>query len=403
VSWRRNLFAVTAASFIGFTGFTLVMPFLPFFIRQLGVSDVGEIALWTGAILGVTPALTALMSPFWGRLADRYGRKIMVARSLVACALVMGAMAFVTRPWHVFALRAVLGFLTGYGGLTLTMAAESAPRDRLSSAIGLVQTAQRLGPAVGPVVGGFLAGVVGLRAAFLVTAALYTVALLLVLALYDEDSPEVPADRRTEREFVSFRSVLAFQNFLVLMGVIFGLQFVDRSVGPILPLYIEQAGVSAARAPAAAGVMFSIAAFAGSLGHHFCGRLLRQFTARVVISGGAAVAAGGAAILAFGVNLWVMGAAIAMFGAGIGVAMTAAYTAAGSVIPAGAHGTGFGVLSSASLTGLAVSPVVAGFLGATTMRGVFVLDVLVMGVLAVIVRRVMVERAPVTSPTVEDA
>ena len=114
--WRRNLFAVTAASFIGFTGFTLVMPFLPLFIRQLGVTDVGEIALWTGAILGVTPALTALMSPFWGRLADRYGRRIMVARSLVACAVSMGLMAFVTRPWHVFALRAVLGFFTGYGG-----------------------------------------------------------------------------------------------------------------------------------------------------------------------------------------------------------------------------------------------------------------------------------------------
>ena len=89
--WRRNLFAVTAASFIGFTGFTLVMPFLPLFIRQLGVTDVGEIALWTGAILGVTPALTALMSPFWGRLADRFGRRIMVARSLVACAVVDGA------------------------------------------------------------------------------------------------------------------------------------------------------------------------------------------------------------------------------------------------------------------------------------------------------------------------
>ena len=165
------------------------MPFLPFFIRQLGVTDVGEIALWTGAILGVTPALTALMSPFWGRLADRYGRRIMVARSLVSCAVVMGLMALVTRPWHVFALRAALGFLTGYGGLTLSMAAESAPRDRMAAAIGTVQTAQRLGPAVGPVIGGLLAGAVGLRRAFLVNAGLYTIALLLVLLLYEETRP----------------------------------------------------------------------------------------------------------------------------------------------------------------------------------------------------------------------
>ena len=98
-----------------------------------------------------------------------------------------------------------------------------------------------------------------------------------------------------------------------------------------------------------------------------------------------------------------MMAAMACFGYAIGTASTAAYTAAGAVIPAGAHGTGFGVLSSAALAGLAVSPVVAGSLGATSMRGVFVLDVIVLAVLAALVRRVMVERAPVTSPAVEDA
>ena len=74
MGWRQNLFAVTAASFIGFTGFTLVMPFLPLYLQQLGVTDVGEIALWSGLCLGVTPAITALMSPLWGRVGDRFGR-----------------------------------------------------------------------------------------------------------------------------------------------------------------------------------------------------------------------------------------------------------------------------------------------------------------------------------------
>ena len=98
MSWKKNLFAVTAASFVGFTGFTLVMPFLPLYVAQLVVSDVGEIALWSGLSLGVTPAVTALMAPLWGRLADRFGRKIMVERSLVSFVFVMGAMAFVTEP-----------------------------------------------------------------------------------------------------------------------------------------------------------------------------------------------------------------------------------------------------------------------------------------------------------------
>ena len=104
--WRRNQVAVTAAAFVGFTGFTLVMPFLPLYLEQLGVTDVGEISLWAGVSLGVTPAVTAVMAPFWGRLGDRYGRKIMIERSLASFVVVMAAMAFVTKPWHVFALRA---------------------------------------------------------------------------------------------------------------------------------------------------------------------------------------------------------------------------------------------------------------------------------------------------------
>ena len=90
---------------MGYTGFTLVMPFLPLFIGQLGVDDVGQIAMWTGLSLGVTPALTALLAPAWGRLGDRYGRKIMVERSLVSFVVLMAAMAYVTRAWHVLAVR----------------------------------------------------------------------------------------------------------------------------------------------------------------------------------------------------------------------------------------------------------------------------------------------------------
>src|SRR5918993_5258574 len=155
--WQRNVFAVAIASFVGFTGFTLVMPFLPLYLQQLGVSDVGEVALWSGLSLGITPAITALLAPFWGRLADRFGRKIMVERSLVSFILLMAGLALVTKAWHVFALRAVQGLFAGYGAIALTMAAESAPADRTAYAIGTVHTAQRLGPALGPIIGGVVA------------------------------------------------------------------------------------------------------------------------------------------------------------------------------------------------------------------------------------------------------
>ena len=185
-SWQRNVFAIATATFVGFTGFTVVMPFLPLYLQQLGVEDVADVAMWSGLSLGVTPAVTALLAPFWGRVSDRFGRKLMVERSLVSFVFLMGGMAYASKAWHVFALRAVQGLFAGYGGIALTMAAESAPPDRTAYAIGIVQTAQRLGPALGPVIGGAVAQMVGLRNAFLMTSGFYVVALGIVFFLYEE-------------------------------------------------------------------------------------------------------------------------------------------------------------------------------------------------------------------------
>ena len=402
-SWRRNVFAIATASFVGFTGFTLVMPFLPLYLQQLGVDEVSDVAMWSGLSLGVTPAITALLAPFWGRVADRFGRKLMVERSLVSFVFLMGGMAFATQAWHVFALRAAQGLFAGYGGIALTMAAESAPRDRTAYAIGAVQTAQRLGPALGPVIGGAVAQVVGLRNAFLTTSIFYIVALLIVVLLYDEKigRHETAAPPVTG---VRFRSVLAFENFILLMAVIFGLQVVDRSYGPVLPLFVAELGTSAERVPLVAGLIFSAAAGAGAVGNQLCARLLRSWPARAVIAAAAAIGALGAAAFAIAPSTGFVFAATPVLGVALGAATTAAYTAASSVMPASSRGAGFGLLTTASLVGLALSPIVSGFLAATSIRAIFVVDVVVLLVIAAAVPRLMVTgRLPhPTAPATEE-
>jgi MFS transporter, DHA1 family, multidrug resistance protein len=402
LAWRRNLAALTAASFIGFTGFTLVMPFLPLYMAELGVRDVGSIALWTGFTLGVTPAITALLAPAWGRLSDRFGRKLLVARSLASFVVIMAAMAWVTHPWHLFALRAIQGLFAGYGPLCLAMAAESSPKDRVAQSIGTVQTAQRLGPALGPVIGGAVAGIVGLRTAFLVTSAFYVIALVQLLILYKEPTVEHAASAGAPAR-ISFSTVLAFENFLLLMAATFGLQFVDRSFGPVLPLQVAAMGVAPGRVAFVSGVVFSALACSAAAGHHLCARLLRRWSARDVISGAALVSAGAVALFAVIGAAWALVLAAAVFGASVGVAMTAAYTAAAGVLPANARGAGFGFLSTASLAGVALSPVACGFLAATDIRIVFAADAVTLCVLAVLVRRVMIEQPRVTeAPVVAD-
>ena len=402
--WRRNLIALTAAVFIGFTGFTLVMPFLPIYISQMGVSDVGVIAAWTGVTLGVTPAMTAVFAPLWGRLADRFGRRLMVARSLFSFIIIMAAMAFATEPWHLFALRVLQGFFAGYGALCLAMAAESAPPGKLAQSIGLVQTAQRLGPALGPVIGALVAGVVGLRATFFVTAVFYAVAFVLVLWMYTEVPARPPDGARQTGGAVTFRSALAFENFLLLMAVIFGFQFVDRSIGPILPLVIAGMEPNESRAAVTSGVIFSIVACSAAVGHHYCAALLRRWTSREVISRAAVVAALAALGMGLAPESLSLSLASAVFGLSIGAAMTAAYTAAAASLPDAVRATGFGFLTSASLVGIAVSPMVAGLLAQTGLRSVFAVNVLMLAVLGLVVRRTMGEPVrETTGPVVEDA
>jgi MFS family permease len=389
-TWFRNQLAVTVASFIGFMGFTLVMPFLPLYFRELGLRDTGEIALWTGFSMGVTPALTAVLAPAWGKLADRFGRKIMVERSLASFVVVMGAMAFVTEPWHVFALRAVQGLFAGYGALTLTMAAESAPPHRMADAIGYVHTAQRLGPALGPIIGGSLAVVAGLRNTFLVASAFYLFAVVLVFFLYKE-APVVRVQDEDAPERVTFRDMLSFENFIILMLVVFGLQFIDRSFGPILPLYLDEAGVPAGRVSIVAGLIFSVAAGSGAIGNYVAGRLLLARHARSILAGSALASMLASVLFAVEPPVWAMLLAAAVFGLGIGIAMTTAYAEAGKMIPAGSHGAGFGLLTTASLTGLALSPVFGGLIGSTSMNAVFIANAIGLAVLAVVVVRNMSE------------
>jgi DHA1 family multidrug resistance protein-like MFS transporter len=391
--WRRNLIAVTGASFIGFAGFTLVMPFLPLYFLELGVTDVGEIALWSGLTLGVTPAMTAVLGPLWGRLADRFGRKLMVERSIVSFVLIMAAMSWATEPWHVFGLRVVQGFFAGYGALALAMAAESAPAGKMASAIGTVQTAQRLGPALGPVIGGAIATFVPLRQAFLVASAFYVVGFVLVLVLYRE--PPRAARGAGRQAALPMRAVAGLPDMWRLMTVIFAIQFVERSFGPILPLYLGSVAGAREDVALVSGVLFSLTAGAGAVGNVAAARWLARTSARRIIGLSSAAAAASALLFAIAPVLPVLVVASVGLGVAVGASMTAAYTRAGSLIPAEVRASGFAVVTSASLVGVAVSPMVAGAIAKWSIAAVFVVDVMCLAALARwVVRGMAEERTP---------
>jgi MFS family permease len=382
--WKRNQAAVTVAAFIGFTGFTLVMPFLPLYLQQLGEHDTAAVAIWSGLSLGVTPLVTALMTPAWARLAERTGKKLMVARSLFSFVIIMSVMAWVRHPWQVFALRLIQGFFAGYGPLAMMLVAESAPREHMATAIGWVQTAQRLGPALGPVIGGVLVAAAGIRGAFYVSAGFYFLAFLLVLAGYKEPQKTAPRAPVT-RESAGWRAVRVVPAFTLAVAVIFLLQLVDRSFGPVLPLYLGEVGVPDSRVAFLTGVIFTVAAGAAALGNQTTGWLLGLWRAGRLVAWCAIVAAVCAVVFAVSGAIGLLLAASAVLGAAMGVATTAVYTEMGHRVPSEFRATAFGYLQTAYLIGLAVSPVVAGLIGAKSMRAVFVADAVGLASVAVLV------------------
>jgi DHA1 family multidrug resistance protein-like MFS transporter len=387
--WRRNQSAVTVATFIGFTGFTIVMPFLPLYFEQLGVHDPAEIAIWSGVSLGVTPAITAVMAPVWARFADRFGRKLMVARSLASFVLIMSLLGFVQAPWQVLLLRAIQGLFAGYGPIAMAMAAESAPPEQIANAIGWVQSAQRLGPALGPIIGGSLAQALGLRNTFLVSASFYLFALLLILVAFREPVERRVADANAAGEGTTFSALRRAPHFLLFMATVFCLQLVDRSFGPILPLYLREAGAGVTVIPFLAGVIFTTMAGMAALGNQVSGWLLRRWPPSLLVPAAAALAGCGTFIFGTGAPTTVLIAIAGVMGLGLGVATTAVYTAATHAVAPSARTVAFGYLTTAYLAGLAVSPMIAGVVGAVSVRAVFLIDAMGLGVLAWIVQKRM--------------
>ena len=159
---RRNVYTAAAANGIGFAGFTIVMPFLPLYFGQLGVDDPGDVAIWSGVSLGVTPAITAAMSPFWARIADRVGRKLMVVRSLVSFVFIMSLMAFVAAPWQLIVLRFVIGAAIGADyPIATSLLTEFTPSKKRGVMVGMSAVAWSAGAAFAYVVGALFVGISG--------------------------------------------------------------------------------------------------------------------------------------------------------------------------------------------------------------------------------------------------
>lgn len=238
-SWKVNLISVWFGCF--FTGLAIsqILPFLPLYVSQLGVSSHEALSMWSGLTFSITFLVSAIVSPMWGSLADRKGRKLMLLRASLGMAIAILLQAYATNVWQLFLLRGLMGLTSGYIPNAMALVASQVPRERSGWAISTLSTAQISGVIGGPLMGGFLADHVGLRAVFFITAMLLMVSFLVTLFLIKEGVR--PTVSKAER--LSGKAVFATLPYPGLMISLFVttlvIQLCNGSIGPILALFIK--------------------------------------------------------------------------------------------------------------------------------------------------------------------
>jgi DHA1 family multidrug resistance protein-like MFS transporter len=399
--WRRNQQVMVAAVFVVFTGFAFVLPFITLYVREMGVADPDAAVLWAGVLIGVAPLTAAVMAPVWGRLADRYGQKRMALRALVSYVILLLLSALATDVLQLLVLRLGVGFFGGLGPLGLAMATARVPREHTGRAVGAVQSAQILSAAIGPLGGGLLADSIGIRATFVVTAAICAVALLLVARHYDEGAPVAGSSAAAVRG--SFTDVLRMPGVASLLAVLFLVNFVGRSFTPILPLHMHQLAVPDGRLALATGLAISLYSIAAAISASALGKASRRHPPRTLLA--ASLLAGALTVIPMALvgGFPAFLALAILLGLASGGALTLCYTIGGLMVPSAHRALAFGFFASAALFGGAISPTAAGLVAQWDLRGIYYLDgviflALALSLLPALAARPVPEASPASPP-----
>lgn len=399
VSWRRNLYVLCLAQFLVLTGFQVIFPFLPLYLRDLGIDNVDEAAIWAGILGAGTSFLAGIMSPIWGALADRHGRRVMVIRALFANAVLMALMGLSATVWQLLALRMGIGLLGGSVAAITALLSVSVPPENLGSSLGLAQSAYYVGSSTGPLLGGFLADRIGFRPVFAITALLLVFAGVLVVWFVREDfqRPTAGAGKARIDPLAGLRLLRQSGPLKTLALVLFLIQFTTFIILPVLPLYVANLGVTQDVA-SISGLIVALTSLVAAVCSSQIGRLADRLGYKRVLLA-CAVGAGLAYLpQAFVRDAWQLLAFRAVLGVFIGGLLPTTNALIARQTPRSRRGSAYGLTGSVQFLGSALGPLLGGFIAAG-----FGIPTVFLVITACMVVMVLVVSAGVSDAVVEDS
>lgn len=293
--WIVTLVIVSLAQAMCTGGISLVFPFLPLYIQTLEGADFISPELLAGLVISAPPLMAAITTPFWGRLADQYGRKKMVMRAVFTSVIVLFFMGFAETAFMLIFLRGLQGFTTGIIAANTALVAGECPRDRMGFALGTLQVGIFGGVAIGPVFGGILADNFGFQVPFLFTSVMLFLAFLLV-TFGVRESYVPPKDAKLDLNPIHMAK--AWREIVKLDGVktVYSLRFLNgfayRTIIPIAPLFVFVLLGEAAEngSSSYAGLVLAVSSITMTLGSVSLGWIGDKYGYRVVLIGSALAA-----------------------------------------------------------------------------------------------------------------
>lgn len=299
INWKKNLVFIWLAQFLSICGFSFALPFVPFFIQELGVTDPKELAFWVTIFAALAPLTLAIFSPIWGALADRFGRRMMLIRANLGSMFFLFSMGLVPSVQWLIALRSLHGLLTGTMTASQTLASLYAPQNRSGLVLGALSAAVFSGSMTGAFLGGLFADLYGYRKAFFISACFLLLSTLLVTFAVRENFQRPPQSASRSWRHRQQTLIERLRPVAPILGLLVGIGMVVQFDSAWLPLLVQEIHGNLQGVAFMAGSLAAIGGIAGFIAGPAMGRLADRFNVPAI----AKISAVGGALAMMGIAL----------------------------------------------------------------------------------------------------
>jgi DHA1 family multidrug resistance protein-like MFS transporter len=360
--WHTTLAVIFFAQVMTSVGFSLVFPFLPLYVKELGSVTGLSVEVMAGLVIGAQGFSMMLVSPLWGNLADRYGRKLMVMRASFGGAVILASMGLVQSGEQLIFVRFIQGLVTGTVAANSALVASVTPRERVGFALGTLQVGLWGGIAIGPLLGGLLADQFGYRLPFFITGGLLLLSGILVALMIERDYPQAttPAKRKAQPTMVQqWQHVLASDGVVWVYVTLFLSSMARVMIVPIAPLFVEQLlGEGATATGIAAGAVISASSATSTFSGVYLGRLGDEVGhRRVLLWAGLSAALIYVPILWVG-TVWQLLVMLGLVGFALGGIISAPSALLARYTTPGEEGTVYGLNNSVGAGARSIAPII---------------------------------------------